>query len=756
MSSFGQQGAEFRATVEDDGLEGDYSMVDYPETDYYLLLGLSRKPPPTDAEIRSAYRSLSLSFHPDKQPSHLRHAAESQFRHIQDAYDTLIDPKKRVVYDISGAEGVRQEWGQLGAMGIGGEAQKQDVGVKTMSPDEFRRWFLKTMKKRERQAIESLVSSRGGITLGVDASSMVSVDEDEDVQFHIPSPKVTTYGVTYNFDTPLALPQLWGTAEDEDAESEGKESEDAQDGGSEAAHLTLSTGIVGGLAHPVQKATVEYEDGTEGEETLKMPPILAAKNFRLGATLSPNVRSLVGTKGIWAKHPFALLRDSAVSFEGLLLPQPSLRATITRNFQPVAGVQPFNVSVTSIHSRSLGETPPSFEVQISRELFKKKIGVVSWSSGVCNWPEFLLGWFPSIGMGIQSAFASANEVGHLQIGLIAPAASPQAAMEVDEDEDEPSGDLDDDDNHSLKKRRTDHSAEAWESHLQVSPGGGALVLKYSRNLFSGKPADDPVKTEWSSEGYFPMPAMDEARAVRLEVSTIASSDMSLSWTVKGIRRVGEYTRLGLGIGIADKGMMLTVTWRRLGQNIDIPVVICPASEATNGATALTAIFPWLAYCAVEFGYIRPRDRKKRRQEAARRHRELKKLLPQKREESLQAIELMTEQVQRRQGREEAHDGLVILKAEYGYIPPTNKKPKDGFTEPRVIDVTIPVAALVNRGQLVISKKSIKFQILGFHDPAPLLPKRLKIWYRFQGRDHYVEANDKEKVSCPLRAHLESI
>lgn len=97
---------------------------------------------------------------------------------------------------------------------------------------------------------------------------MVSVDEDEDVQFHIPSPKVTTYGVTYNFDTPLALPQLWGTAEDEDAESEGKKSEDAQDDGSEAAHLTLSTGIVGGLAHPVQKATVEYEDGTEGEETV--------------------------------------------------------------------------------------------------------------------------------------------------------------------------------------------------------------------------------------------------------------------------------------------------------------------------------------------------------------------------------------------------------------------------------------------------------------------------------------------------------
>jgi DnaJ family protein C protein 11 len=153
---------EFRTTVEDDGLDADYSMVgDYPEEpDYYVLLGLSRNPPPTEAEIRSAYRNLTLSFHPDKQPPHLRHAAESQFRHIQEAYETLIDPNKRVVYDISGAAGVRQEWGQHGAMGIGGEAQRQEVGVKAMSPDQFRRWFLKTMKKRERKAVESLVSSK--------------------------------------------------------------------------------------------------------------------------------------------------------------------------------------------------------------------------------------------------------------------------------------------------------------------------------------------------------------------------------------------------------------------------------------------------------------------------------------------------------------------------------------------------------------------------------------------------------------------
>jgi DnaJ family protein C protein 11 len=436
-----------------------------------------------------------------------------------------------------------------------------------------------------------------------------------------------------------------------------------------------------------------------------MPPIVASQNFQFGATVRPNFKNLVGTKGIWAKHPFSLLRDSSVTIDALLLPTPTVKVNLARAFQPLPGIKPFQVSATSIHKRSLLETPPSLEVQVSKEIAKRKIGVFTWSSGLIDWPELLQERFSSLGMSAQSAVASMNEVSNLQIGLIS--LPSENTMEFNDD-DEESEELDEDTRHLLtKKRNINRSAESWQTHLQVSPGGGGLVLTYSRNLFSGKPADDPVKTEWSSEGYFPMPTMDQARAVRLEISSVLGLDMSLQWTIKGVRRVGEYTRVGLGIGIADKGIMMTVSWSRLGQNINLPINVCPANEATSGAAALAAIFPWLAYCAVEFGYIRPRDRKKRRQAAAKRHRELTKLIPKKREESLQAIELMSDQVQRRQAREETQDGLIILKAEYGYIPPVNKKPKNGFTEPRVIDVTIPVAALVNRGQLVIPGKSIK-------------------------------------------------
>ena len=125
--------------------------------DYYSLLALGREPPPTDAQIRSAYRTLTLSFHPDKQPPNLRVAASRQYDKIRIAYETLIDPKKRVVYDMLGEEGVRAEWGPGGAMRRRGAAEKQEVGVKAMDTEAFRRWFLMMMRRRERKMLEDMV-----------------------------------------------------------------------------------------------------------------------------------------------------------------------------------------------------------------------------------------------------------------------------------------------------------------------------------------------------------------------------------------------------------------------------------------------------------------------------------------------------------------------------------------------------------------------------------------------------------------------
>jgi molecular chaperone DnaJ len=63
--------------------------------DFYSLLGLA--PGASSADIKRAYRRLARRYHPDINPGD--RAAESLYRRICDAYETLVDPERRRAYD---------------------------------------------------------------------------------------------------------------------------------------------------------------------------------------------------------------------------------------------------------------------------------------------------------------------------------------------------------------------------------------------------------------------------------------------------------------------------------------------------------------------------------------------------------------------------------------------------------------------------------------------------------------------------------
>lgn len=73
-----------------------------PPRDYYEVLGVPRNA--SEQEIKSAYRKLALTHHPDRNPGDGQ--AEERFKEAAQAYGVLGDPDKRRRYDAYGHAGV--------------------------------------------------------------------------------------------------------------------------------------------------------------------------------------------------------------------------------------------------------------------------------------------------------------------------------------------------------------------------------------------------------------------------------------------------------------------------------------------------------------------------------------------------------------------------------------------------------------------------------------------------------------------------
>lgn len=63
--------------------------------DYYKILGV--KPSAAMPEIKKAYRSLAVKYHPDKNPDN--EWSEAQFKEVNEAYSVLGDTARRAKYD---------------------------------------------------------------------------------------------------------------------------------------------------------------------------------------------------------------------------------------------------------------------------------------------------------------------------------------------------------------------------------------------------------------------------------------------------------------------------------------------------------------------------------------------------------------------------------------------------------------------------------------------------------------------------------
>lgn len=107
---------------------------------YYEILGLEQGA--GAADIKAAYRSLAMEYHPDKNPSPDAH---KQFVAINAAYNTLSDPFKRKLYDL------RSRTNRV----LHTNVQRSSV-PDNMSPEEMRRSYWNSPAgKRKREELKN-------------------------------------------------------------------------------------------------------------------------------------------------------------------------------------------------------------------------------------------------------------------------------------------------------------------------------------------------------------------------------------------------------------------------------------------------------------------------------------------------------------------------------------------------------------------------------------------------------------------------
>lgn len=549
-----------------------------------------------------------------------------------------------------------------------------EVGVKTLSPEEFKIWLQEQVRKQEVAQVMSLVGSRGDLSVTVDVCSWrfkegkEVVGEDGTLRYQVvnlPPASVSRYLAKHSFTVPLeGLGRILVAPIPSFKELVGSE-KPQQISGSEVDHvptLTFHSAVKG-------RPYTFKSQGASRPGTMLASPTLAISVAHSFPLARPNAPTSVST----------YLSGLGVDVTSSFYPTRVLASSVSRSFGASRLV------VKTIFNHSPVAEPPAIEISHARRVSQRGSVFMTFYTGPTKWPS-----------AISQLFSRPGPASNFTIGYMSGSLIPG------EEDDEVTKS-----SKALPGMSRSKKTESWSiiGSAGLMLGGEQLGLQYGRTFYVGTPIGSE-RIRVGSRG----PPTKAHTGIRLSAEGSFGLMGLLSWDLKASRKVFTYSSVGVGVGIGAgsgaggrNGVIFKVHWSRLGQQISIPLVVAPFPELESLVYA--TMIPVVGYVLLEAFLLRPYERRHRKKQIERYKSGMKLKMEKRKKKAEENIEMFREAAGRRQSAQSASGGLVIISAGYG----VRGKPGEW------VDVTISLAMLVTKdGQMVIPKK---FNKVSFSLPA---------------------------------------
>ena len=691
--------------------------------DYYELLCLPRGPSLYPDHIQKAFYRLAQVLSVEKQPPRLQSAAAFNLGLAQAAFETLVEPCRRIGYDLSAANDDDSDGAEVDAEGDLSGPDSTDVYERVLCEQ-----YLLLAQGGIRsstdlglrlEATGPLTRPRRGRPQPATGLGMLEFSIRQSATAKVPFLKAPIEKTAVFFIK--AADKKVGAAATKPLRF--------------AEPMITVTGAAHGLLdEPFRLAPIlldRYQPpGPSIHGRRRLEQLLASRFLPvLNLTLRQEIswRDQPGRRSWTSQKP---LPDFVVEQEVELLPHPSTTVRVGHSIDLEGRSEPLNLELCAYKGLHRAATPiPSVGFALHQKTGPGTAFLVAdagdwrlWSSKECR----DLSNFSKITGGLGHAIdpfrhAPTLEAGYSfgthTIGVLSERPFTKSAERGVRGMDR---DMDDHD-------RTG----PWTVSAGLSTGIAATYLRYGRDVFSSL-AGKTTRQKSVRSG------------VRAEVELGSSTQRDFFLAFRALKRIGRFSKAGLELGFTPNNMHLSLYWSRLGQRISLPVMIARKASLSTRFLFWATVVPFAAFAAVELVYRQLRRRLdkstgSKTSSSSTSKEDLQRYIAKRRAEADELTVILATGVEPRQSRERQGGGLVILSAKYG----VKDAPPD-----EVADVTIAVAALVDNGKLVIPQGMRKSRLLGFWDPAPMNTKVLSVRYVYQGREHMVEVSGRDELKLP--------